>query len=237
MNLIEGVWMLFERNLELADPRDKKTYFLKNTTTRQILTPLVYRLFLLLSDIHVNGLENLPPTGGVILASNHLTNFDVFPMQFALPRLIFFMGKAELFNNPLLDPILRRMGGFPVHRGHRDEWALRHAASVLENGQVLGIFPEGKRSKGQGLHSAKTGAARLAIEAGCPVVPMGIKGTEGLFNEFPWRGAVHIRIGEPLIPDPYESPIALTDRIMYAIANLLPLNLRGVYAEKARGFE
>jgi 1-acyl-sn-glycerol-3-phosphate acyltransferase len=229
--------MLLETNLELIDPRDKKTYYIQNTTTRRILTPMVESLFRLAADIHVSGVENLPATGGVVLASNHLTNFDVFPMQFVLPRLIFFMGKAELFNNPILDPVLRRLGGFPINRGARDEWALRYAASVLENEQVLGIFPEGKRSRGQGLHTGKTGAARLALTAGCPVVPIALDGTDRLFEHFPIRSRINITLGKPLTPEPQESPLALTDRIMYAIADLLPVHLRGVYTHKAPGFE
>jgi 1-acyl-sn-glycerol-3-phosphate acyltransferase len=224
--------MLLEKELDHFDPRDLKTYYFETTTTRQILTSMVQSIFSLFSVIRVEGVEHLPQSGGVILAANHMTNFDVFPMQFVLPRLIFFMGKAELFQNPLLDPILRRLGGFPVQRGSKDYWALRHAALVLENEQVLGIFPEGKRSKGRGLTEGKTGAARLAVEQACPVVPMGVEGTEKVFTHLGRRTTINIRLGEPLWPHPHETAQAFTDRIMVAIAALLPENLRGIYAGK-----
>jgi 1-acyl-sn-glycerol-3-phosphate acyltransferase len=222
--------MLLEKNLEYSDPRDRKTYYLENTTTRQVLTATTRAVFALMADLQVSGAENLPQTGPVVLASNHLTNFDVFPMQYVLPRLIFFMGKAELFNNPVLDPLLRRLGGFPVNRGVRDDWALQQAALILEKGLVLGIFPEGKRSKGRGLGPAKTGAARLAMEARCPVVPMGVEGTELIAKRFPRRSKVKIRVGPPLFPEPNENFQAFTTRIMYSVAELLPPDLRGVYA-------
>ncbi len=119
-------------------------------------------------DLRVNGEENLPSIGPIILAANHLSEFDMFPMQFSIPRPIFFMGKEELFRNPLLDLIIRNLGAFPVQRGARDEWAFQHALLVLEHDLVMGIYPEGTRSRGHGLLPAKTGAARLAIAAGCP---------------------------------------------------------------------
>ncbi len=128
----------------------------------------IYRTF---AKLEIEGAEKLPAEGGVILAANHLSNYDVFPLQFALPRTIFFMGKEELFRNPIMDWLLRQLGGFPVYRGERDEWAMRHAQSVLEHGQVLGMFPEGSRNQGNGLRPAKTGIARLALATKAPIVP------------------------------------------------------------------
>jgi 1-acyl-sn-glycerol-3-phosphate acyltransferase len=109
--------MLFESDMTLVDPRDKKTYYLQETFTRRILTTVIKFVFSGMGIIKVSGLENLPSSGPVILAANHMTNFDVFPMQFAINRSIYYMGKAELFQNPLLDALLRRLGGFPVYRG------------------------------------------------------------------------------------------------------------------------
>jgi 1-acyl-sn-glycerol-3-phosphate acyltransferase len=169
--------------------------------------------------------------------ANHVTNFDVFPMQFALPRPIFFMGKAELFKNPLMDLILRNLSGFPVNRGEKDQWAMRHAARVLDHGLTLGMFPEGKRSKGKGLNVAKTGAARLAIEANCPIVLMAVTGSDKFFRRFPHRARVQIKMLPALWPKPEETPLALTDRMMFTLARALPEEMRGVYAELPRGFE
>lgn len=186
--------------------------------------------------LNVHGTENLPTDGAVVLASNHVTNFDVIPMQLSLPRPIFFMGKANLFKVPLFEAVIRDLGAFPVYRGEKDEWALRHAARVLEHGQVLGMFPEGTRSQGKGLRVAKTGSARLALDANCPIVPMAVIGTDSFFKRFPQRTVVTIKLLPPILPKPGESPLALMDRVMFALAKELPEDMRGVYAEVPKGF-
>jgi 1-acyl-sn-glycerol-3-phosphate acyltransferase len=179
------------------DPRDKKKYYLVDTPQRRALVRLARFLFNFIMKMDVVGLENFPREGAVVLVANHVTNFDVFPMQFALPRPIFFMGKAELFRNPLMDLFLRNLSGFPVNRGEKDLWAMRHAAKVLSHGHTLGMFPEGKRSKGMGLSVAKTGAARLAIEANCPILLMTVTGSDKFFKRFPQRAPVQIKLLPP----------------------------------------
>ena len=218
------------------DQRDSKRYYFYATPFRKILTPTLQAVFWVFMDLRVNGVENLPSRGPIILAANHLTEFDMFPMQFAIPRPIFFMGKEELFRNPLLDLIIRNLGAFPVQRGARDEWALQHALRVLEHGQVMGIYPEGKRSRGHGLLPAKTGAARLAIAAGCPVVLMAVDGTQRLLKGRPRRTRVNITLSRPMFPHPGEPALDFTDRLMFALAELLPPHLRGVYAVHPKDF-
>ena len=218
------------------DPRDKKKYYFADTPQRRTMIAVIRSLFTLVMKLEVVGLENFPRRGPVILAANHVTNFDVFPMQFALPRPIFFMGKAELFRNPLMDVLLRNLSGFPVNRGEKDQWAMRHAAKVLKRSQTLGIFPEGTRSKGKGLAVAKTGAARLAIEANCPILPVAVTGSDQFFKRFPHRARVQIEFLPPLSPKPGENPLALTDRLMFTLAQALPEGMRGVYAEMPKGF-
>jgi len=186
----------------------------------------------------VTGLEHFPREGAVIVAANHVTNFDVFPMQFSLPRVIFFMGKAELFRNPIMDLLIRNLSGFPVQRGEKDQWAMDHALKILRHGQTLGMFPEGTRSRGGGLKVAKTGTAKLSIEADCPILPMAILGSDQFFKRFPHRARVHIQILPPISPPEHgESPLALTDRLMFTLAQALPMEMRGVYAETPEGFE
>lgn len=219
-----------------TDPRDKKKYYFADTPQRRALIAIAQFLFKFVMEMEVVGLEHFPRKGAVILAANHVTNFDVFPMQFAVPRPIFFMGKAELFKNPIMDVFIRNLSGFPVNRGEKDLWALRHAAKVLNHGQTLGMFPEGKRSKGTGLAVAKTGAARLAIEADCPIVPMAVVGSDSFFKRFPRRAQVQITLLPPLMPEPGENPLALTDRLMFTLARALPKEMRGVYAEVPEGF-
>jgi 1-acyl-sn-glycerol-3-phosphate acyltransferase len=218
------------------DPRDRKKFYFADTPQRRVMVSIVRFLFHFMMKMEVAGADNFPPEGPVILAANHVTNFDVFPMQFALPRPIFFMGKAELFRNPLLDVLLRNLSGFPVNRGEKDQWAMRHAAKVLKHGQALGMFPEGTRSQGKGLAVAKTGVARLAIEASCPIVLVAVTGSDKFFKRFPRRARVRIEFLPPLLPKPEENPLALTDRMMFTLAQALPEEMRGVYAELPEGF-
>lgn len=220
----------------LPDSRDRKKFAFHATHFRNFLVFMLRQIFRLLMKMDVNGLEHLPPDGPVVIACNHVTNFDVFPMQLSLPRPIFFMTKAELFNLLPMDVALRNLGAFPVYRGEKDAWAMRHARRVLEHGQILGMFPEGTRNKSRGLGLAKTGTARTAIESNCPIVPMVITGTDGFFKHFPRRAHVTVKLLPPLQPLSGETPLALTDRLMFSMAEALPERMRGVYAEIPKGF-
>ena len=219
------------------DPRDQKKFVFHATLVRRLFIGSCRLIFRLITKQEIIGVENLPVEGAVVLASNHLTNYDAFPIQFCLPRPLFFMAKAELHKNRLMDAFLRQLGAFPVKRGARDEWALNHARKVLDQNQMLAMFPEGTRSKGRGLRPAKTGAARFALYANCPIIPVAVSGTEKMFKQFPKRTQVTVQIGEPIYPDEGESALALTDRLMFTLAQLLPPELRGVYAERPTGFD
>ena len=113
---------------------------------------------------------------------------------------------------------------------------MRHALRVLKHGQTLGMFPEGKRSKARELGVAKTGTVRLALDAGCPIVPVTVLGSDQFFKQFPRRARVQIQLLPPLHPKMGETPLALTDRLMFALAKALPTKMRGVYAEVPVGF-
>ena len=218
------------------DPRNRKRFVFHATLFRKLFVAFLRQVFRLFMKMDVHGLENLPPDGSVVIACNHVANFDVFPMQLSLPRPIFYMAKSELFKFPLMDVILRNLGAFPVYRGEKDAWAMKHAQKVLERGQVLGMFPEGTRNKGRGLGLAKTGTARMAIETKSPIVPMIINGTDQFFKGFPHRTNVTVKLLPPLLPNPGESPLSLTDRLMFSMAAALPEEMRGVYAEIPKGF-
>jgi 1-acyl-sn-glycerol-3-phosphate acyltransferase len=218
-----------------SDPRDRKKYYLEETPARRFIFWLIRIFFNMATVMKLEGQDNFPLDGPVIIAANHVTNFDAFPMQFAVPRAICYMGKAELFNTPL-DLLLRILCAFPVNRGEKDEWALRHAHKVLANGHTLGMFPEGKRSKGSGLAVAKTGTARMAIEMNCPIIPVTVVGTDQVLKRFPHRSNLTIKLLPPIFPNPSDTPLSLTDRLMFSLASGLPESMRGVYAEIPKGF-
>jgi len=211
------------------DPRDRQQFVFHATPLRRFILWLLTRLFRWIMKLEVHGLENVPLEGALIVASNHITNWDVIPMQLALPRVIFFMGKAELFEFPLIDIVFRNCGAFPVYRGEKDAWAMHHAHQVLDHGQTLGMFPEGHRSKGKGLGAAKTGAARLVFEVGYPILPMAITGSDQFFKFFPHRTRVTVTFLPLILPSSNDDPTELTDRFMFAIASALPEKLRGIY--------
>ena len=143
--------------------------------------PVLHGLFRL--DAH--GVENLPAEGGFVLAANHTSNFDPWPLGMPLwpKRQLLFMAKAELFN-PLLGPPLRAGGAFPVRRGEADKEAIQAAVELCRGGGVVAMFPEGTRQR-KGLrkkfeHKPRPGSARIALTAGVPLVPAAIKGMDRL---------------------------------------------------------
>jgi 1-acyl-sn-glycerol-3-phosphate acyltransferase len=143
--------------------------------------------------LRVRGLEHLPE-GGFVLAANHTSNFDPWPLGIPLlpHRQLRFMAKSELFN-PVLAPILRAGGAFKVRRGEGDVDAMRTAAELARDGEIVVMFPEGTRQK-KGLvkrHTARphTGAARIALAADAPLVPAAIGGTDRLLRLGPLRVA------------------------------------------------
>jgi 1-acyl-sn-glycerol-3-phosphate acyltransferase len=216
------------------DARDLNSFALHATPLRKVAVQVLGVAVRGLVRLEVEGLKNVPADGPIILASNHVSNFDVFPMQLAMPRPIFFMGKAELFRFAPIGAVLRELGAFPVYRRENDAWALRHARRVLDHRQTLGMFPEGTRSRGRGLGIARTGTARLAIEAHCPILPAIVTGSDQLFRFFPLRTQVKITFLPPILPKATEDLSSLTDRLMYTLAAALPEEMRGVYGDVRR---
>jgi 1-acyl-sn-glycerol-3-phosphate acyltransferase len=173
---------------------------------------LVYRL-----DAH--GVEHLPAEGGYVLASNHLSNFDPWPLGLPLwpRRFLRFMAKSELYWWPL-SLLLGGAGAFPVHRGQADVEALETAVGLAGAGQVVAMFPEGTRRR-KGLRKKfearpRTGAARIALDAGVPVVPAAVKGTDGLAR----LAQLRVAYGPPIPPE--GTPQELTERMMGEIERL-----------------
>ena len=176
--------------------------------------------------LRARGLEHLPE-GGFVLAANHTSNFDPWPLGMPLwpRRQLRFMAKAELFN-PVLAPLVRATGAFKVRRGEGDVEALRRAIELVGKGEIVVMFPEGTRQR-KGLrkkHAARphTGAARIALAAGAPLVPAAIAGTDRLMR----LGPLRVRYGEPLDLSDLEgremkpAATAATDRLMTRIYEL-----------------
>jgi len=190
----------------------------------------------------VEGQENIPKSGGAILASNHNPGFDFVLMGYGCPRQVYFMAKKEVFEiSPLLNKLLFTIGTFPIHRGKRDQQALDAAVEIVKSGKVLGMFPEGTRSRTGKLQRAHSGAARIAIKANAPVVPTVIMGSEKIVERtwLPWgRPLVTVRFGPPLYPPAspdgrvtQAAARTFTHEFMCAIAELLPPERRGAYAD------
>ena len=159
--------------------------------------PVLHLLF----RLRATGLENVPP-GGIVLAANHTSNFDPWPLGLPLwpKRRLRWMAKSELYFWPL-KPIIRRGGAFPVRRGMNDRTAIQTAIDLARGGDVVVMFPEGTRRR-KGLRKkrraqAHTGAARIALTAGVPLVPAAIVGTDRLSR----LGPLRVRYGPPIPVD------------------------------------
>jgi len=176
--------------------------------------------------LKATGLEHLPG-GGFVLAANHTSNFDPWPLGLPLwpKRQLRFMAKSELFN-PVLKPILDAGGAFPVRRGEGDREAIETAVRLVREGEIVVMFPEGTRRK-KGLRKKSEprphpGAARIALGAGAPLVPAAITGTDRL-SRF---ARLRVRYGEPVrLEDLYDAdrkdaPRIATERLMAAIEAL-----------------
>ncbi|MBC8160335.1 MAG: 1-acyl-sn-glycerol-3-phosphate acyltransferase [Roseiflexaceae bacterium] len=189
----------------------------------------------------VDGLANLPPKGtGIVLASNHLYWFDILMIGASLPlsRRPHWLGKSELFSNPVVSWWLRTMGVIAIKRGQRDLAALQDAEQALRDGALLIVFPEGHRSKTGGLIEGRGGAVRLAASSGAVIVPTALWGTEKGLAGLMRRNAVHIRFGPAFQAERASDSIAsekmsrLTTDLMLKIAELLPEGYRGIYRDQ-----
>ena len=186
------------------------------TPLYSLVAVLSWPILRLLFRSSATGKEHLPASGGYVLAAGHVSNFDPWPLGLPLwpRRFLRFMAKSELFWFPL-GPFLAGAGAFKVRRGQSDREAIDTAVSLARAGHVIVMFPEGTRRR-KGLRKrreahAHTGAARIAIEAGVPLVPAGIRGTDGLRR----LERLRVRYGEPV--EVTDDPTETTDRLMEAI--------------------
>lgn len=173
----------------------------------------------------IRGIENLPQEGPVILAINHVSLWDPVVVASSIPRQVSYMAKEELFSIPLLGAIIGRLGAFPVKRGQGDMSAIRQSLKVLKDQKVLGLFPEGTRSKTGELQKGLPGIALLMEKGKATVVPIKVSGTKNLLTKG-W-GKIEVVIGSPLTPEMLKAPEGVenhrewvTKKIMDALDSL-----------------
>jgi 1-acyl-sn-glycerol-3-phosphate acyltransferase len=214
---------------------------------KAILTPLLRVLWRPWSE----GLENVPEDGAAILASNHLSFLDSIFMPLLVPRRVTFLAKSDYFTGRGIKGRLKRMfftgvGQVPIDRsgGPASEAALATGITILSEGKLLGIYPEGTRSPDGRLYRGKVGVARMALEAGVPVIPVAMIGTFEVQPQgkvMPRVKRVGVRFGAPLefsrysgLEDDRFVLRSMTDEIMYELMTLSNQEYVDVYATKAK---
>ena len=144
------------------------------------------------------GAENVPKVGAFILAANHVSNWDPPFLGTFIDRTICYMGKEELFKNPILACICRNLHVFPVKRGSADKTAIKTAIKLLKDGKCLGIFPEGTRSKSGKLGKAESGVSLIAAMTKAPIIPAAIVNTEKIFSRQTFLPTLTVVYGSPM---------------------------------------
>jgi len=193
------------------------------------------------------GLQNIPRTGGFIVAANHISFVDSLFMPLVCPRPVVFLGKADYFESWRTRWFFKAANVIPVQRegGSAGEAAILAGIQALKEGRAVGIYPEGTRSPDGRLYRGKTGVARMALEAGVPVIPISIRGTEDVMpldSKVPrLSGRVVVEFGKPLVFDRYHDRPkdrfvlrSVTDEIMYEIMMLTGQEYVDEYASKVK---
>lgn len=221
-----------------VDWRDSLTWYTHETITCKTIKSVGGLYFRAVAAVECIDFNHIPAAGPCIVASNHVSNLDVVYLALYLPRHPHFMAKVELYKNPVLAWGIRKCGSFPVHRRENDAWAIQQAGRVLTDGQLLCMFPEGTRSKGQAqLRRGKVGAVKLALDYKVPLIPVAVTGTHN-FRLQGWRGhKITLRAAPPLDvaalagSPPYQPDTLreLTAVLMQRIAAMLPPAQRGIY--------
>lgn len=218
----------------------ERIYYWRRRLFRWGIWNLLYRFWI---KIHVDGWENVPANGPVLMMGNHISFLDpVIMISFYPDRDIVPLAKIEAFDEPIMRYFVNHWGAIPVQRGEADLKALKSALEHIRQGYVVMLYAEGTRSK-TGLIQGQEGSAYIALKTNALVVPVAIWGT--LEFPFSWwrkfrRSHVYVRFGEPFRFKhdggklPREHFRQMTDEAMYRIARLLPPEWRGVYSDLSK---
>lgn len=160
----------------------------------QFIIRAVAKMFL---KINIVGIQNIPTDAACIICFNHKSNMDAPIIGVFMPRKLVFMAKEELFKIPFLGAAVKALGAFPIKRGAGDVSAIKTSLSILKQGKVLAMYPEGTRNKSGELGEAKAGVALIATKAQVPVIPVGVTGEYKLFHR------VNVNIGSPIYYSEY----------------------------------
>lgn len=163
-----------------------------------ILKIILWLFFRLFFRLEVSGIENLPKEGPALVAANHASLWDPPVIGVNIPRYIHFMAKEELFKIPVLSLIVKKLQAFPVRRGTADRAAIRTAIHLLESGELIGVFPEGTRSKTGNLGRPEAGVAMIALKTGAPIIPTAVIGTHGTFSTGNRIPKFKVKFGKPI---------------------------------------
>lgn len=170
-------------------------------TLRNRLHRIARFLFTSLFGLRVHGDTSIPRRGGLIIASNHISDLDPPVLGSSIPRAVFFMAKSELFRTRMGAFYLPRIGAFPVNRDSVDTKALRVSFDLLRNGNILVVFPEGTRSTDGKMLPVKAGVGLLAVRSAVPVLPAFIWGTDHPFRALFGRGRFSVSFGRIITAD------------------------------------
>ena len=201
-----------------------------------LIRSIAWLLTRLVCRFHMSGRENVPESGPLLIVANHLSWFDPLLLGQITSRQVWFFAKEEVFHWPVMGWLCKVTGQIPVHRGVGDRAALEQALLYLHEGRVLVFFPEGTVERQEVMISAHSGIAMLALRSGATLLPVAHIGTRRVLR--PGRGwfpRVEMKIGQPYVPQLPEGMARkgglqeITQEAMHRIAELLPLEQRGVY--------
>jgi 1-acyl-sn-glycerol-3-phosphate acyltransferase len=220
---------------------ESKTYSLKRGGWYRVVVGIIGFLVRLLTHFEVVGLEHVPSEGPYLYVCNHLHWLDAPILAVAFPHRAWVFAADKWERHWILGPLFRSLDAIFVNRGEVDRKALHHAMAVLEGGGVLGLAPEGTRSKTGAMQKGRSGAAYMACRAGVKLLPTVVTGQEKVFPSL-WRfrrARVRVVFGLPFEPPAIDGKAsaaqvhAFTEEIMYRLAAMLPPEYRGVYDDVA----